>query len=185
MNKELFEVWLRVTIRIVQTAAIESKDNMDSVVNLKLQRDQVRRELCRFLDEHTSLTEEAYQYLDKMVQERKTVIDSSQIKQKDERLALLESVHTIATNVLQPEKANTFNKLTLNAPKNVIYDLVRQLKNIYLKDGRLLPQSNEELAKFIVANIDGFENVSVSTVSRELGREQDVRKDKLKVSRTN
>ncbi|MFJ1474635.1 hypothetical protein ACILE9_10285 [Capnocytophaga cynodegmi] len=85
------------------------------------------------------------------------------------------------------KKTVTFGtKLKINASQAVIIDLIRQLKNICIKEKEpFLPQTNAEIAEFLFYHIEGFEKSSITTITTELGRSKEIKKTKIKVQKMN
>ena len=101
-----------------------------------------------------------------------------------ERIKCVNALEKIIEDLFNKPIAKDGVKLKINAPNNVVYDLLRQLKNISF-DGKtnILAQSNEVLAQFLKLHIEGFENTSEQTIAKELAREQVIKKGKLIVSK--
>lgn len=68
---------------------------------------------------------------------------------------------------------NSTAKIRWAGNNNQLYDIIRQLKN---RD--LILNSNHEIAGFLKYTFNVFENVSISTIEKELGREHNLPKAK-------
>jgi hypothetical protein len=106
------------------------------------------------------------------------------IEDNEKRIEILGNIETNIKNVfldvIQP--VPTF-KLRLNADKIVIYDLIRQLKHINIQSNLpFLSQSYEELANFFIQHVEGFENIKVKTLAKELGRENIIKNRHFSIS---
>lgn len=131
--------------------------------------------------------EEIYNRLEFCIKETNRIINENDLSYKDERLSILNIFSNIIKEVFKkPIQEAPILKLKINAPANVIYDLIKQLKTISIEDSKpFLSQNNRQLAEFLVNYVEGFEKLSISTVSTEIGREQTIKKTSIKVKQQN
>lgn len=131
--------------------------------------------------------EEIYNRLEFCINETNRIINENDLSYKDERLSILNIFSNIIKEVFKkPIQEAPILKLKINAPANVIYDLIKQLKTISIEDSKpFLSQNNRQLAEFLVNYVEGFEKLSISTVSTEIGREQTIKKTSIKVKQQN
>lgn len=161
--------------------------NHFSVEHIKSFISSAKNMLWRIYDIHPNRREEVYNWLEYQIKEIKRILESNEIEYKGERLELLNGFSNIINEIFKkPIQEVPILKLKINAPANVIYDLIKQLKPICIEDKNpFLPQSNKQIAEFLINYVEGFENLSITTVSTEIGREHNIKKSSIKVKQQN
>ena len=103
---------------------------------------------------------------------------------QQERLEALNIFDNVIKRIFQkPILIQSATKLKINTNKNVFYDLIRQLKKeVSIEKGKcILTQTDEEIAKFIKDNIEGFEKLSLNTIIKEISRDQIIKGKRIEV----
>lgn len=125
--------------------------------------------------------EEIYNRLEYEIKEVRRLIDEKVVDLKKERLEILNMFQNIVREIFNKPLINT-NKLIINANNSVIYDLIKQLKVVCVNGKTpFLTQSNEEIAKFLINSVEGFEETSVNTIAKEISRKEKHINTKLEV----
>lgn len=140
--------------------------------------------LTQFINVNPFLRKEAYEKLKKDVSEIKDFLRNCTLPDINERMVWANSIEENAKNVFgygkETQQSNL--KLIVNAPANVVYDLFRQLKNVCIDGSNpVLSQPYRAIAVFIKENIEGFDNISIESMEKQLTREQVISKSRLEV----
>lgn len=143
--------------------------------------------LANLYDLKPKQREEIYNWLEYHFKETKRIIEQNELAYLDKRRELLLIFWGIINEVFKkPIRETPITKLKINAPANVVYNLIKQLKPIPIQDELpLLPQTNKQIAEFLINCVEGFENQSINTVTTEIGREQNIMKTSISVKRKN
>jgi|GEM_PF-1322304 hypothetical protein len=129
-------------------------------------------------------SEEIYNWFEHQIKDIKIYISKSELDNQQERLEALKIFDNIIKGIFQkPILIQSPTKLKINTNKNVFYDLIRQLKKeVSIEKGKcILTQTDEEIAKFIKDNIEGFENLSLNTIIKEISRDQIIKGKRIEV----
>lgn len=129
-------------------------------------------------------SEEIYNWFEHQIKDIKIYISKSELDNQQERLEALNIFDNVIKRIFQkPILIQSATKLKINTNKNVFYDLIRQLKKeVSIEKGKcILTQTDEEIAKFIKDNIEGFENLSLNTIIKEISRDQIIKGKRIEV----
>lgn len=166
------------------TPVIESFLQGDSRGIIEMYVHQYMPNLERLYHFNPEYREQIYNWFEYQIKEIRRVIKEDEFGKKTERFEALMIFENIIKNIFQkPILIQSSTKLKINANKNVIYDLFRQLKKeVSVQKGKcVLSQSDEEIAKFIIENLEGFDEVSLNTVVKEISREQVIKGTRIEV----
>lgn len=144
-----------------------------------------KSKLIQLCDIQPNSKDEVYNWLEYEMKEVRRKINDGNFELKEERLEILNIFQSLIREIFNKSIVVT-NKLIINASQSVIFDFIQQLKTIYINGQTpFLSQTNEELAEFLINNIEGFENSSLNTITKELARKKEIKKAKLKVVKIN
>jgi len=124
-----------------------------------------------------------YEYLINRISAIEKILTGTEVSYKVHRIRFLKIFSNEVENIFSSfATPRLIDKLKINAPKNVVYDLLKQLK-ICCVDGTtpFLSQTNEQLAAFLIKHIDGFENGNIQTIAKEISREQSIMKTRIEI----
>jgi len=184
-NIEDLGVSVSNTYSVIYGLIDKNLDILD-IKNIELTIPHAKIELSSIYDYYTDYREKVYSLLSYQIKEVQTEIEASDFDLKEERIKTLSVFHNIINGIFGKPIVYESIKLELNLPKNVIYDLIKQLKNLTF-DGKtpILTQSNQIIAEFLINYIEGFEKSNIETVSKEISREQSLKKGKLEINKIN
>lgn len=131
------------------------------------------------------LRKKGNQYLKNRIEEIRKLIDKKEITYFAERLNWLTIIEELVSDIfldikieLQPNI-----KLRINAPNNVIYDLIRQLKTKCVEGNKpIFPQSYKHIAYFLKTYIENFKDSNIESIENQLEREQLISKEKIYIN---
>lgn len=174
---------------ILEALVFDSKTKNDAnlvIRNAELALKHAKAGLEAVYDLQPNYREEIYNYLIFKTKEAKNIINRNSLLNGEQRLEFLKIFENVIEEVFNKNATKPITKLKVNADHVVLYDLLRQLKILKVRGSEnFLPQNNKQLAEFIVSCIEGFENTSVATIERELGREAVIKKTGVLVKTRN
>lgn len=143
--------------------------------------------LANLYDLKPKYREEIYNWLEYHFKETKRIMEQNELSYLEKRRDLLFIFWNIINEIFKnPIQETSITKLKVNAPANVVYNLIKQLKPICIQDELpFLPQTNKQIAEFLISCVEGFENLSINTVTTEIGREQNIMKTSISVKKRN
>lgn len=147
-------------------------------------------DLRKLLEENLSLRNEIVKELDGLFQALSIKLDTEDGKYVAERVKLLENMIDYFNRLMKEfELPQAANKIKFNISNKAIYQLFKDLMQIKTEetamDGTKLPilsSTSKSIARFIKANVEGFEDVKVGNIESELRRTQEIKKGKVEVS---
>jgi hypothetical protein len=140
-------------------------------------------ELENFYLLREDLRNDGYKYLMNRIYEIEKILSENILTNIESRKQYLSILKNLIEDIfLKVTEVVSIIKLKIEAPKNVVYDLFRQLKVNTIKDKtKILSQSYDDLALFLHSYVEGFENISIKTIAKELSREQSISKARIEI----
>ncbi len=177
---------ISVFSQLLFTSGDELKD-IKFIEDIEFTIKHAKSDLENLYDLKPKNREEIFNRLEYEIKETKRLVAEGELFGKEKRIYLLMIFSNIVYNIFKKAIQEVPNfKLKINAPAIVIYDLIKQLKGLCIEDKKqFLPQTNKQLAEFLKSYVEGFENLSISNISTEIGREQNIKKTSIKVKLNN
>lgn len=167
--------------------SIIERDVKNELSNIPLALPRIAGEFDNFCNEYITDIEsrkEAAKQLISVVENTRQKLTNEDYEDKERRLSYLDSIEAIIYKVFaEVLHERPVMKLRINAPKNVVYNLIQQLKTQTIEGTTpFLSQSYDELAEFLILYVEGFESDTTKQVSKELSRKTAVKKKHFRIS---
>lgn len=166
-----------------------TKEKCD-IINIESHFPHAKVQLLQLYDLRPDYRKKIYDLIMYSIDEVKETIQNSELNSKKEREQTLNNFKAIIDRTFKEDSKDiSINdvervKLEINMPNNVIYDLIKQLKQLTFDDKNIvLSQSYDVIAEFFIQNVKGFEKSNAKNLAQEMAREQTIKKGKLEVKK--
>jgi hypothetical protein len=164
----------------------DEKRSIELIINdIKYILPHAESELKNFYRDYPNLRKDGCKFISDKIIDIKKILTDEKISFKEQRLSELAKIEDMVETIFAQTIADITptQKLKINAPAIVVYDLMRQLKRLPPIQGNtpILSQTNEQIAKFMTMYFEGFENKKIETIVKEISREQIIKKSRLEI----
>lgn len=142
------------------------------LLNIRLSYPRVAGEISNFRAENvgeSDTEQEVAESLVEAIRQRRLLLSSSDLADKDQRLKYLDKLYDIVRISFADRNLPSIIKLKFNSQHNVIYDLLRQLKPAVIDSpDPFISATWRQIAEFLIAHVENFADSKIDSLIAEL-----------------